>query len=160
MTSTAGTHGQIDAREALRAAAHRTATKAQEAHEALTGLEHDVRAREDSICAHRAAIATHKQQLADDKNSRAALHDAVAQARKHAAQTGKHASKAEARYDKAVLAQLVIDAKNADEPAPARKTAARKATPAKTAASTTAPARKTGPRKAAPARTVAPAQPK
>lgn len=161
-TSTA----ELDAR---RTKSQQRSSQADRAQAAMTAAETALRDCDQRIDAHRAAISSHKRGLETSKDERAGLVAARKQRLKELSRSNARAAKAEHRYDKAVLAHIVDDAKDADQALAARRsTPPASAVPTKTAkstapaakrAGTTAPrttnARKGTPRKGTPRKTTA-----
>ena len=92
--------------DAIRVEALRCASHAQQAQDTLARLEEQLKSCDESISSHRAALVLHKQQLTADKSKRAELTDTLTRQRKDTARAVKQARKADAKYDKALLAQL------------------------------------------------------
>lgn len=103
---------------------------AKRARAALKGAEAALRVCDEHIKMRRAAILSNQQELQARKAERAGLVEDRKRWRKEAARTAKKAEKAEARYDRAVLAHVVDEAKDAEHSAagPARATQAASAT--------------------------------
>ncbi len=145
-------------RDARRRESQRRSSQAAQAQTALSAAETALRECDERIDAHRTAIISHKRGLKTSKDERAGLVNVRKQSLKDVSRTNARAAKAEARYDAAVLAQLVDDAKDADRAhVNTRKTSApgtrtvRATTPRKAVARTTAPrknTRRTTPRSA------------
>ncbi len=147
-------------RDARRRESQRRSSQAAQAQTALSAAETALRECDERIDAHRTAIISHKRGLKTSKDERAGLVNVRKQSLKDVSRTNARAAKAEARYDAAVLAQLVDDAKDADRAhvntrktsAPGTRTVrATTTTPRKAVARTTAPrksTRRTTPRSA------------
>lgn len=144
--------GTTSERDARRTKSEQRTAELSAAKAALTKAENDLKACDDSIDTHQGALVTHKRALESSKDERKGLVAARKHARSQLTAATALAAKAEAKYDKAVLAQLVHDAKDAEHtvaaettpPAkrpytrrsPAAKSTATKSTAAKASAST------------------------
>jgi hypothetical protein len=101
-------------RDARRAKLEARKAEATRARAALKRAEAALRVCDENIKMHRAAIRSNERDLKARKAERAGLVGDRKQYRKEAARTAAKAEKAEARYDGAVLARVVEEAKDAE----------------------------------------------
>ncbi len=140
---------QVDAR---RSVALRRNAELSQAQASLRAAETKLSDCDQRITAHRTALATHKREMEASRDARAELVAARKHLRQRLARSSERAARAEARYDKAVLSQLVEHAKATDKaraahrdtPASSREAGPAPAPRATTATVSASPANKRG----------------